>query len=113
MYHALGLDVKPVLANDPFFGRGGRAMVASQQEQELKFELVIPITSEEKPTAISSSNYHMDHFSHPFNIRTKNGEIAHTACIGFGLERTTLALFKKFGFDTKAWPQSVKNLLEL
>jgi seryl-tRNA synthetase len=113
LYHALGLDVKPVVANDPFFGRGGRAMVASQQEQELKFELVIPITSEEKPTAISSSNYHLDHFAHPFNIKTQNGEIAHTACIGFGLERTTLALLKKFGFDPKTWPTETKKLLEL
>jgi seryl-tRNA synthetase len=113
LLHALDLDVKPVLANDPFFGRGGRAMVASQQEQELKYELVIPITSEEKPTAIASSNYHLDHFSQPFNIRSKSGEIAHTACIGFGLERTALAMFKKFGFDPKAWPVSVKNLLQL
>jgi seryl-tRNA synthetase len=113
IYQSLGMDAKPVLANDPFFGRGGRAMVVSQREQELKYELVIAITSEEKPTAIASSNYHLDHFSHPFNIKLKNGEVAHTACFGFGLERTTLAMFKKFGFDPKAWPSSVKNLLEI
>jgi seryl-tRNA synthetase len=113
MLRALGLDVKPVLANDPFFGRGGRAMVVSQQEQELKYELVVPVASEEKLTAIASSNYHMDHFSHPFNIKSNNGEFAHTACIGFGLERTALALFKKFGFEPKEWPSSTKSILGL
>ncbi|MBK8618750.1 MAG: amino acid--[acyl-carrier-protein] ligase [Anaerolineales bacterium] len=113
MLRALELDAKPALANDPFFGRGGRAMVVSQREQELKYELVVAITSEEKPTAIASSNYHLDHFSHPFNIKLQSGELAHTACVGFGLERTALALFKKFGFDPKTWPAATKNLLGL
>lgn len=113
IYQSLGIDAKPALANDPFFGRGGRAMVVSQLEQELKYELVVAITSEEKPTAIASSNYHLDHFSQPFNIRLANGEIAHTACFGFGLERTTLAMFKKFGFDVKAWPSETKSILGL
>ncbi|MBE0684208.1 MAG: amino acid--[acyl-carrier-protein] ligase [Anaerolineales bacterium] len=114
LYKGVGLDeVQRVIANDPFFGRGGRAMVVSQIEQAMKYELVFPITSTEKPTAIASSNYHMDHFSHSYNIKTTNGEFAHTACIGFGLERTALAMFKKFRFDVKAWPSSVKTALEL
>jgi seryl-tRNA synthetase len=113
MLRALGLDAKPALANDPFFGRGGRAMVVSQREQELKYELVVAITSDEKPTAIASSNYHLDHFSHPFNIKLKEGDIAHTACVGFGLERTALALFKKFGFDPRTWPSATRTILEL
>ena len=50
------------VANDPFFGRAGRMMVAGQREQGLKFELLIPITSVEKPTACLSFNYHQDHF---------------------------------------------------
>ncbi len=113
LYAGVGLDVQRVVANDPFFGRGGRAMVVSQIEQAMKYELVFPITSTEKPTAIASSNYHMDHFSHVYNIKTQNGEFAHTACIGFGLERTALAMFKKFGFTTDQWPNSVKTMLEL
>lgn len=114
VYKAVGLDeVQSVVANDPFFGRGGRAMVVSQIEQAMKYELVFPITSTEKPTAIASSNYHMDHFSHSYNIKTANGEFAHTACIGFGLERTALALFKKHGFQVERWPNPVKTTLEL
>ena len=34
----------------------------NQREQELKFEIVAPIASDEKPTAIISFNYHQDHF---------------------------------------------------
>jgi len=113
MLLSLGLDVEPVIANDPFFGRGGRVMAATQKEQELKYELVAPVASSEKLTAITSSNYHMDHFGSEFNIQTPDGEKAHTACVGFGLERITLALLKKHGFDTDKWPTEVKQILEL
>lgn len=113
MLESVGLDVKPVLANDPFFGRGGRVMKATQREQDLKYELVVPICSTEKPTAVSSCNYHLDHFGLNFDIKTANGEPAHSACIGFGLERIALALLKKHGLDPTVWPASVKEVLAL
>jgi seryl-tRNA synthetase len=113
MLHAIGLDAKPVVANDPFFGRGGRVMAATQREQVLKYELVVPIATTEKPTAVTSCNYHLDHFGHAFHIRTSNGEIAHSACVGFGLERIALALFKTHGFTPKQWPADVRKNLEL
>lgn len=113
MLHAVGLDVKPVLANDPFFGRGGRVMAATQREQELKYELVVPVTSEQVPTAVASCNYHLDHFGHSFDIHTNDGAVAHSACVGFGLERVALALFKTHGFATARWPAHVRGVLEL
>ena len=88
-------------------------MAATQQEQELKFELVTEVASGEKLTAISSSNCHLDHFGKEFNIKTADGKDAHTACIGFGLERIALALFKKHGLDLKKWPLEVCEILEL
>ncbi len=109
----VGLDVQAVVANDPFFGRGARIMAATQKEQVLKFELVYPVASADKPTAITSCNCHLDHFGKTFDIRTPDGEPAHTACIGFGLERIALALFVKHGFDPDHWPTDVKNVLEL
>ena len=109
----VGLGVDVVLANDPFFGRGGRVMAASQKEQDLKHEFTIPVASAEKPTAIGSTNCHMDYFGKTFDIRTKDGETAHSACIGFGLERVTLALFKHHGLDPDRWPQEVKQALKL
>lgn len=113
MLHAVGLDAKPVVANDPFFGRGGRVMAATQREQDLKYELVVPVATAEKPTAVVSTNYHLDHFGHAFNIKTSDGNVAHSACIGFGLERIALGLFRKHGFEPKQWPADVKKVLNL
>jgi len=110
---SVGLNVEPVVANDPFFGRGGRVMKATQREQNLKYELIVPICSEEKPTAITSCNYHLDHFGSVFKINTADGEVAHSACMGFGLERIALALFKHHGLDTAKWPASVRKQLQL
>ncbi|MBV8518599.1 MAG: amino acid--[acyl-carrier-protein] ligase [Acidobacteria bacterium] len=113
MLHAVGLDAKPVVANDPFFGRGGRVMAATQREQTLKYELVATVANPDKPTAIVSCNYHLDHFGGAFDIRTADGEVAHTACIGFGLERIALALFARHGFEPARWPAPVRAVLEL
>ena len=113
MLRAVGLDVKPELANDPFFGRGGRLMSATQKEQDLKYELMVPVASKDKLTAVTSCNYHLDHFGHAFDIKTPDGETAHSACIGFGLERIALALFRVHGFDLAHWPADVKQVLAL
>jgi seryl-tRNA synthetase len=113
MLRAVGLDATAVVANDPFFGRGGRVMAATQREQTLKYELVVPVASTEKLTAVVSCNYHLDHFGHAFDIRTQDGQNAHTACIGFGLERIALALFKKHGFEPASWPTDVRGVLGL
>lgn len=111
LLRVLGLEPVAVVANDPFFGRGGRVMVASQREQALKYELVVPIASPEQPTAVVSTNYHLDHFGLGFGIRSADGNVAHTACVGFGLERIALALFKKHGLERDRWPGPVRDAL--
>lgn len=110
---SVGLDVKPELANDPFFGRTGRLMSATQKEQDLKYELMVPVASKDKLTAVTSCNYHLDHFGHAFDIKTADGKTAHSACIGFGLERIALALFRAHGFDPARWPADVRQVLAL
>lgn len=99
------------LANDPFFGRGGKIVAHSQREKNLKYELLIPIESTDKPTACLSFNYHTDHFGLLWDIKTHELDVAHTGCVGFGLERLTLGLFKHHGFDISAWPQAVRDVL--
>ena len=108
---SLGLPLEIELANDLFFGRGGKVMASSQREQKLKFELLVPITSEANPTACVSFNYHQDHFGELWGIRTDGGEVAHTACVGFGMERLTLALLKHHGLDPVRWPAAVRAVL--
>jgi seryl-tRNA synthetase len=104
----LGLAVQSDVASDPFFGRVGRMMATNQRDQRLKFEILVPIISAERPTAICSFNWHQEHFSSKFDIRNADRTAAHTACLGFGLERVTLALFKTHGFDPSLWPSSVR-----
>ena len=111
MMQRLCLPHEVDIANDPFFGRGGRMMGASQREQALKFEMLVPINSVENPTACMSFNYHMDNFGKAWNIRLADGSHAHTACVGFGLERITLALFRHHGLDVANWPNDVRKAL--
>ncbi|MBL8587685.1 MAG: amino acid--[acyl-carrier-protein] ligase [Methylobacteriaceae bacterium] len=108
---SLGLPFHLDVANDPFFGRAGRLLANNQRDQRLKFELLVPIDSEEKPTACLSFNYHQDHFGALWGIRTSGEETAHTACVGFGMERVALALFKHHGLETARWPDDVRRAL--
>jgi seryl-tRNA synthetase len=111
MLRDVELPVHADIANDPFFGRAGKMLAVNQRDQALKFELLIPICSEEKPTACVSCNYHEDHFGRAFEITLGDGTPAHTACVGFGLERIALALFKWHGFDVARWPAGVRKTL--
>jgi seryl-tRNA synthetase len=110
LLRALGLAADFDVANDPFFGRSGRMMAASQREQALKFEILVQIAGPE-PTAIASFNYHQDHFSGLYGITTADGAQAHTACLGFGHERIVLALLNTHGLDVAAWPAAVRQEL--
>jgi seryl-tRNA synthetase len=107
----LGLSWRIDYASDPFFGRGGKLMAASQVEQALKFELLIPVHSAEQPTACMSFNYHRDHFGSTWNIRTATGDVAHTGCVAFGMDRLALALFATHGLDFARWPATVRKAL--
>jgi len=108
---SLGLPAKSDVASDPFFGRGGKVLGQSQKEQRLKFEVLVPVISAENPTALCSFNFHQEHFGSTFDIRTADGKTANTACLGFGLERITMALLKEHGMDPGKWPAAVRNLL--
>jgi seryl-tRNA synthetase len=111
MMKSVGLEVEIDIANDPFFGRAGKMLVNNQRDQNLKFELLIPITSVSKPTACMSFNYHQDSFGQKWGLNLADGSVAHTACVGFGLERIALALFHTHGLDVKEWPEHVRSTL--
>ena len=107
----LGLPCTIEQASDAFFGRGGKLMAMSQIEQALKFELLIPVRSAEKPTACMSFNYHQDHFGKVWNLRNTSGAVVHTGCVAFGIDRLALALFATHGPDVSGWPAAVRQAL--
>ena len=109
----LGLNVSLEAASDPFFGRGGRMLAQNQAGAQLKFEIAVPLFSDKPSTALASFNYHEDKFGNLFDIRMPSGEPAHSACLGFGLERVALALFVTHGLDTSHWPATVRNGLDI
>jgi seryl-tRNA synthetase len=107
----LGLPYRIAQASDPFFGRGGKLAANSQIEQSLKFELLVPLRSAEDPTACMSFNYHRDHFGTTWDLRNKAGEVAHTGCVAFGIDRLALALFCTHGRGLSQWPATVRNAM--
>lgn len=107
---ALGLEVRPAAANDPFFGRVGQMLSNNQLESGAKSEVVADLTGS-GPTALASANYHGDHFGEPFGLRTAGDQVAHSACFGYGLERVTLALFATHGLAPQQWPDPVREAL--
>jgi seryl-tRNA synthetase len=113
LLRSVGLDASFDVASDPFFGRSGRLLARSQKAQALKFEVLVQIAGPE-PTAVASFNYHQDHFSATYGLEMDAEEkTAHTACLGFGLERITLALLRTHGLDPDAWPAAVRGELGL
>jgi seryl-tRNA synthetase len=115
LLRSLGLAATPEVANDPFFGRAGRMLAANQREETLKFELVVHLyggpAAGDGGTAVASSNCHLDHFGQAFEIATGDGAAAHTACVGFGMERIALALLRTHGLDPQKWPAEVRQRL--
>jgi len=109
----IGLPHALAPASDPFFGRTGKLLAMSQIEQSAKFELLIPVRRGEAPTACMSFNYHRDHFGTKWQLRTEAGEVAHTACTAFGMDRLALALFSTHGLDLKTWPARAREALAL
>jgi seryl-tRNA synthetase len=108
LHASIGLEIEAVVANDPFFGRTGRMLAANQRSDALKIELVSPICSTESPTAITSANCHLDHFGLAFGIESFDGDVAHTACVGFGVERIALALLHTHGLDPDRWSSRIR-----
>jgi seryl-tRNA synthetase len=107
----LGLDHRIELASDPFFGRGAQIVALSQLQQELKYELLVPVRSEASPTACISFNYHREHFGQAWDLRTDSGEVAHTGCVAFGMDRLAVALFVAHGARLEDWPSAVRVAL--
>jgi len=101
------------VANDPFFGRVGQVMAVSQRQQALKFELLIAYYPSAAPTACMSFNYHREHFGQVWGIRDDAGDLAHTSCVAFGIDRLAVALFANHGLELRKWPATTRQALAI
>jgi seryl-tRNA synthetase len=110
---AIGLSYTVDVANDPFFGRIGTMMATQQRADALKFELLVPVRAKETPTACMSFNYHKEHFGEVWGLANAKGQVLHTGCVAFGMDRLAVALFVTHGAEIGAWPASVRRTLNL
>ena len=109
--HSLDLPFTIGIASDPFFGRCNRVLGDGQGRHTPKYELLIPVNSMSSQTSCTSFNYHGCHFGNAWELRMPDGSVAHSACIGFGLERLALALFRHHGLRAAGWPKAVWGML--
>jgi seryl-tRNA synthetase len=107
----LGLEVATEIANDPFFGRAGGLLADLQRKGAQKIEVVLYLPGYAAPTAVASGNWHQDHFGSAFGIESAHGDVAHSSCVGFGLDRIALGLLAAHGFSPARWPLAVRSRL--
>lgn len=103
----LDLEVTLELANDPFFLDASRDKAVYQRMGEVKYELLFHLPQRPEPLAASSFNLHRDYYTAIFDTRLANGDLAESACMGFGLERWLYGFLSQKGLDPAHWPKRV------
>jgi len=71
----------------------------------------VHVSSTASRSAVSSVNYHEDHFGKAFGIMLPDGRHAYSACVGLRLERIVLGLFRAHGPVLADWPAPVRERL--
>jgi len=88
-------------ATDAFFLGSDRGARVMQQLKGLKQEYKVQDGAES--VALASFNYHEDYFGRSFEIRA-GGELAHSFCAAFGLDRLTAYGLELWGSRPAHWP---------
>jgi seryl-tRNA synthetase len=107
----LDLEVTVELANDPFFLDASRDKAVYQRMGEVKYELLFQLPYRGEALAASSFNLHRDFYTSVYNTRRADGELAESACMGFGLERWLYGFLSQKGLDRSGWPTRVTTRL--
>jgi hypothetical protein len=88
----LALPAEACTASDTFFHSESVSVALFQLMQQTKLELRVRF--EHNPLAVSSFNFHGNHFVKAFAIGSSHPALS-SACIGFGLERLAYAVLAK------------------
>lgn len=93
-------------ANDPFFTNDFEVKAAFQRQNDMKYELRMPLAA--GSLAVASSNFHSVTFGKAFHITSRNRPVC-TGCTAFGLERWIYAVFSQCGLDPASWPDGLRT----
>lgn len=107
----LDLAVTIELANDPFFLDANRDKTIYQRMGEVKYELLFQLPYRGEALAASSFNLHRDFYTSIYDTRQAGGQVAESACMGFGVDRWVYGFLSQKGFDQEHWPERVKSHL--
>lgn len=107
LFCTLGLYGQIVTARDPFFHYDdmktkGAVQLMADAKYELEFTSVNGNTS-----SIASFNNCQDTLCDKFEITDSAGQILHSGCVAFGIDRWRAALFERYGADKQNWPLSL------
>lgn len=108
---SLDLACEIKAADDPFFCNDALQKNMMQNLDRLKYEVDVPLFAG-RNIAVASINLHNDFFSRNYDFKGAGPELF-SACVGFGYERLTYALFCRHGVDLAQWPIAVLAFLEL
>lgn len=93
-------------ANDPFFTNDYEVKAAFQRQNDMKYELRMPLA--DGSVAAASSNFHSVTFGKAFHITAGTRPVC-TGCTAFGLERWIYAIFAQLGLDPARWPAGLRD----
>ena len=100
-----GLSCWMETANDPFFTNDFEVKAAFQRQNDMKYELRMPLA--DGSVAVASSNFHSVTFGKAFHISSGTRPVC-TGCSAFGLERWIYAIFSQLGLDPAGWPRGLR-----
>ena len=109
LLRGLGLEADFDVATDPFFGRSGRMLAREPARAGAEVRDPGP---DRRPGADRGRLLQLPPGPLREALRASSSPTAarsHTACLGFGLERITLALLRAHGLDLERWPDEVRG----
>ena len=109
-FSELGLVGKVETASDPFYFAGDYVKQHHQLREGAKYELSAAL-SNDRFVAVASFNDLGRDLCEPFDITDPSGNIAHSGCVGVGMERMARALFAYHGPVVAKWPNAVREAL--
>ncbi|MFE0420079.1 class-II aminoacyl-tRNA synthetase family protein [Streptomyces tendae] len=104
----LALPCRVVPAGDPFFTKERPELANFQAAMDVKYELVGRMAHDGSAVAVSSLNYHNQHFGKGFEIGFGDRP-AFSVCLGFGLERWAEWLSGYLDDDPGTWPAPLRD----
>lgn len=103
----LDLSATIEVAHDPFFLQNNRDKALYQRMGEVKYELLLHIPDKSEALAAASFNLHRDFYTSVYNTRQADGQLAESACMGFGIDRWVYGFLSQKGINPADWPKFI------